>query len=246
MNYPLIDTHVHLDEMADPDEAVLEARKAGVMALVAVGMDLVSNGKVLELSRRYPGVVYPAVGYHPWKVEISGLRANLEFLRSQADRAVAIGEVGLDYKIGVPRQIQQGVFQDILDLALEKDLPLIVHARLAHEEAFEMIRKQGLQKAVFHWYSGPVDILKELLLHRYFISATPALAYSPKHREAVSLAPLKQILIETDAPTAYQGVNSTPAQVRQTLTELAKLKRVEPEEAALKTTQNARDFFGLA
>ncbi len=79
----------------------------------------------------------------------------------------------------------------------------------------------------------------------YYISATPALAYSPKHREAVAAAPLKQILIETDSPTAYQGVVSTPALVLQTLSELSKIKGIDIEEAARKTTQNARDFFGI-
>lgn len=245
MPYPLIDTHVHLDEIDDPDEAVVAARKAGVAAMVAVGMDLASNEKALEFSSRYPQVVYPALGYHPWKVDISGLRANLEFLRSHLDRAVAIGEVGLDYRVSVPREIQEGVFQEILDLAWEKDMPVIVHARLAHEEAFERVRRQALKKAVFHWYSGPLKTLKELLLHGYYISATPALSYSPKHREAVSFAPLKQILIETDAPTPYQGIPSSPAQVVQTLTELARIKGIGIEEAALKTTQNARDFFGI-
>jgi len=79
----------------------------------------------------------------------------------------------------------------------------------------------------------------------YYISATPALVYSPKHREAVTAAPLKQILIETDAPTVYQGVVSSPAQVLKTLTELSRMKGMDIEEAALKTTQNARDFFGI-
>jgi TatD DNase family protein len=245
MNIPLIDTHVHLDEIADPEEAILEARKAGLSGIVAVGMDMASNEKILTFSRLYPGVVFPALGYHPWKVNISGIRDNLDFLRLHLDQAVALGEVGLDYKISVPKELQEGVFQNLLELAWEKNKPVIVHSRLSHEETFELVRKHDLKKAVFHWYSGPMDILKELLLLGYYISATPALVHSPKHREAVNAAPLKQILIETDAPTAYQGVISSPAQVLQTLTELSRMKGMEIEEAAMKTTQNARDFFGI-
>lgn len=245
MNIPLIDTHIHLEEMADPEEAILEARKAGVVGMVAVGSDLLSNEKIKAFSRQYPGVVFPAFGYHPEKITISGIRNHLDFLIRHLDDAVALGEVGLDYKISVPREIQEGAFHDLLELAWEKKKPVIVHSRLSYEETFESVRKHNLKKVVFHWYSGPKEVLKELLLMGYFISATPALSYSPKHREAVTLAPLKQILIETDAPTAYQGVISSPAQVLQTLRELSKIKGVELEEAALKTTRNAREFFGI-
>jgi len=245
MNLPLIDTHVHLDEISDPEEAILAAKKAGVAGIVAVGMDITSNEKILTFSEQYPGVVFPALGYHPWKITISGIRNNLDFLHRHLDQAVALGEVGLDFKISIPREIQEGTFGDLMELAWEKNKPVIVHSRLSHEETFEMVRKHNLKKAVFHWYSGPMAILKELLLMGYYISATPALIYSPRHREAVTAAPLKQILIETDAPTAYQGVISTPAQVLQTLTELSRIKGIEIEEAAMKTTQNARDFFGI-
>jgi len=245
MNIPLIDTHVHLDEISDPEEAILEARKAGLSGIVAVGMDITSNEKILTFSKQYPGVVFPALGYHPWKVSISGIRANLDFLRLHLDQAVALGEVGLDYKSSVPKEIQEGAFRDLLELAWEKNKPVIVHSRMSHEETFELVRKNELKKVVFHWYSGPLDILKELLLQGYYISATPALVYSPKHREAVTAAPLKQILIETDSPTAYQGVISSPAQVLKTLTELSRIKGMEIEETALKTTQNARDFFAI-
>ena len=81
MNIPVIDTHVHLDEFPDPDRVIQEAREANVLAMVAVGMDLVSNKKILELARRYPGFVYPAIGYHPWKITVSGVRDNLQFIQ---------------------------------------------------------------------------------------------------------------------------------------------------------------------
>jgi TatD DNase family protein len=245
MQLPVIDTHVHLDQIHNPDEAILEARKAGLSGIVAVGMDRTSNEKILGMAERYPGVVFPAIGYHPANITISGIRDNLDFLEKHIEEAVAIGEIGLDFKIALAREIQQGVFEEILGLAWKKKKPVIVHARLSHEECFEFVRKHNLKKAIFHWYSGPLDILKELLLMGYYISATPALIYSPKHREAITAAPLKQILIETDSPTPFQGLVSSPAQVWQTLTELSKIKGIDIEEAALKTTQNARDFFGI-
>jgi TatD DNase family protein len=245
MNIPVIDTHVHLDQIVCPEEAILEARKAGVAGLVAVGVDIPSNEKTLDLARQYPGIVFPALGYHPWNISISGIRNNLDFIANHLDQVVAIGEVGLDFKCPTPKEIQFGVLEEILELAGNREKPIILHSRLAFAETFEMVRKQDLKKAVFHWYSGPLNILKELLLSGYYISATPALRYSPKHREAVAAAPLKQILIETDAPEPYQGEVSAPVQVLQTLQELSRIKGLDQEEVAMKTTQNARDFFGI-
>lgn len=245
MLIPVIDSHVHLDQLNDPDEAVQEARKAGLGGIVAVGMDRSSNERIGTLSRQYAGYVFPAMGYHPWNITVSGIRDNLDYLRQHLDEAVALGEVGLDYKVQVSKEMQLLVFKDLLELAWEKKKPVSLHCRLSHKEAFQLIRKQGLEKVVFHWYSGPLDTLKELLLSGYYISATPALAYSPKHREAIAMAPLKQILIETDSPVAYQGERSSPVWVFRTLIELSRIKGVEIEEAALKTTRNARDFFGI-
>jgi TatD DNase family protein len=245
MLIPVIDTHVHLDEISNPEEAILEARKAGLSAIVAVGSDRASNEKNLAFSKHYGGVVFPALGYHPWNITISGIRDNLDFIEKHLPEAVAIGEIGLDFKIPLAKEIQQGDFEEILGLAWKKDKPVIIHSRLSYEETFESVRIHNLKKAVFHWYSGPLTILKELLLLGYYISATPALVYSPKHREAITAAPLKQILVETDAPTPYQGKVSTPSQVLQTLAELSKLKGITLEEAAGKTTQNARKFFNI-
>jgi len=245
MNIPVIDTHVHLDEFADPERVIQEAREANVIAMVAVGMDLASNKKILELARRFPGFVYPAIGYHPWKITVSGVRDNLQFIKTHLDQVVALGEIGLDFKVPVEKELQYLVFRDLLDLAWDRKKPVIIHSRRAHEETYELVRKNDLKQAVFHWYSGPLEVLKDLLLQGYSISATPALAYSPKHQEAVAATPLKQLLLETDSPVRYQGVEARPAQVIQSLTEVARIKRMEKETVALKTTQNARDLFGI-
>jgi TatD DNase family protein len=242
---PVIDTHVHLDEIPEPDQAVEEARAAGVLAIVAVGMELSSNSKILELARCHPGYVFPAIGYHPGKITLSGVRENLRFLEDHLDEASALGEIGLDYRIEVERELQHLVFQDLLDLAWRKKKPVIIHARRAHEDAYEMVRRNDLKKAVFHWYSGPLEVLKRLLRDGFTISATPALAYSPKHQEALAVAPLKQVLLETDAPVRYQGVDSRPAFVAQSLAEVARIKRLDPQEVASRTNQNARNFFGM-
>jgi TatD DNase family protein len=130
-------------------------------------------------------------------------------------------------------------------MAIEFDRPVIVHCRFSHRRAFEMVRERKIKRAVFHWYSGPVDLLDKILTEGYFISATPALAYSPPHREAIQRAPIERILLETDTPVSYQGREARPKDVRVSLEEVAKLKRLEPSIVAMQTTANASEFFQI-
>jgi len=106
-------------------------------------------------------------------------------------------------------------------------------------------KEQGIKRAVFHWYSGSLSVLEEILAMGYSISATPALLYSPPHQEAVKRAPLERILLETDAPVVYQGKESRPKDVRITLGEVARLKGLDSKDVSKQTTANASQFFGL-
>jgi len=242
---PLIDAHAHLDELTDLTESLQEAKTAGVRGIIAVGMDVESNGKVLQIAEVNPGFVYPALGYHPWEIKEEEAEPNLSFIRNHAREGVALGEIGLDYKIKIKKELQWKIFGEILDIALESNMPVIIHCRFSHRRAFEMVKERKIKRAVFHWYSGPVDLLDKILSMGYLISATPALVYSPPHREAVQRAPIERILLETDTPVSYQGREARPKDVRVSLEEVAKLKRLEPSLVAAQTTSNASEFFQI-
>lgn len=241
----LIDGHAHLHEI-DPIEPALErAASAGVNRIVAVGMDFATNEKTLDLAGRFPGRVFPAIGYHPWSIAENDVERTFEFLESNIEVCVAVGEVGLDYKIKVKKPLQREVFSRIVALANRKDKPLIVHTRFSHRRAFEMVEAAGIEKAVFHWYSGPEDILLKILDAGYYVSATPALARSKAHRAAILEAPLEKILVETDSPVKYQFKTSEPATLTETIRHLADLKRISVEETARITTENAENLYRI-
>jgi TatD DNase family protein len=103
-----------------------------------------------------------------------------------------------------------------------------------------------LEKAIFHWYSGPLDVLQRVFEQGYFISATPAAAYSERHRAAIQAAPLSQLVLETDAPEVYRGVPSEPRDLRKALQSAGEVKGMEAEELARHTYRNAIDFFQLS
>jgi TatD DNase family protein len=241
----MIDGHAHLNEIEAVEEALARAQEAGITGIVAVGMDVASNQATLDLHRRFPHLVYPALGYHPWSITPLSIEANLAFIREHLPGCAALGEVGLDYQAKVKKKLQQEVLAALLDLAARENKPVILHTRFSQQRALSMVKAAGIARAVFHWYSGPLDILQEILAEGYFISATPALAYSPPHQAAIQAAPLDRILIETDCPVVYQEKKSEPAHLAVTARELSRLKGIELSQVIAATTNNAKGFYKI-
>jgi TatD DNase family protein len=153
--------------------------------------------------------------------------------------------VGLDFAVKTPREKQEEVLKRLLSLAFRERKPVLLHARRAWGEAFQLLKSFPLERAVFHWYSGPLDVLQKVFEQGYFISATPAAAYSERHRAAIEAAPVSRLVLETDAPEVYRGVPSEPRDLRKTLQSVSEVKGMEAEELARHTYRNAIDFFQI-
>jgi TatD DNase family protein len=252
--YRLIDTHAHLDEITGLEDALAAARRAGVAAIVAVGSDLASNRKVLELAAAHPGFVYPALGWHPWYIRENEIESNLEFIESHIDEAVAVGEVGLDYhkrvREAAGKDLQKRVLGEILRIAKKHGKPALIHSRYAWRDALDAVIEAGLEKAVFHWYTGTSGVLRDIIGRGYYISVTPAVEYHEEHRRAVKETPLERLLLETDSPVVYargrEGeFTASPACVIRSLIGAAILKGVSDVRLAEVTTENARRLLGI-
>lgn len=244
-HHPIVDGHAHLDELEDLDRELTEAKDLGVTAIIGVGTGVKSNQKILAIAEEHPGYVFPAIGYHPWEIRKPEIEENLKFIEQNLNRVIAIGEVGLDYKVKVKKDYQKEAFSEILKLSARYHKPVILHCRASHRRVLSMISDFGITRAVFHWYTAPLDLLKEIVDAGYYISATPALTHSPPHRDAVREAPVERILVETDCPVSHHGHTSRPSDVLITLREVAKLKGLPVEEVAERTSQNAITLFGL-
>jgi len=251
----LIDTHAHLDEMEDSDSSIERARLAGVAGIIAVGQDLNSNNKILELAARYPGYVYPALGLHPWAIgslDAAQLEENINFIADNLHGAIALGEVGLDYDKrvlkGAARDLQKEVLRRLLALAFRHDKPVSLHSRYAWKDALEEVKSAGITKLVFHWYTGFSSTLAELIEAGYFVSATPAAEYHDEHRRAVREVPVERLLLETDCPVYYgreQRYRSQPSDVVRSLRAAAQIKSMDESSLADFTTANTARLFGL-
>ena len=249
-----IDSHAHLSELEDRDGVIQRAKEAGVEAIIAMGTKLSSSVSTLEWSESYPGYVLPAIGIHPTEFLEDDVPETLRYMDDNISKVVAIGEIGLDYwhkaarKDEGVRERQRDTYISQLQMAREHELPVSVHGRGSWQDALDLAAAHGPERIVFHWYSGPLDVLDSLLDRGYLISATPAAEYSKDHRAALERAPLESILVETDCPVYMRNRkrSSEPMDVAITVRALAKLKGSTVEEVALASTRRAREVFRIS
>ncbi|MBU0467774.1 MAG: TatD family hydrolase [Candidatus Omnitrophica bacterium] len=256
----MIDTHAHLEQIEDLDKALENARNDGIKGIVGVSVDLESSKKILDISKvSSDPIVYAGMGMHPSEANPDDLEELVDLIKENVSRLKLIGEIGLDFfykwvrKDDQKKKEQREVFQRLVELAKDVDLPISVHSRGKWRECFETVRDRGIKDCVFHWFSGPIDVLDDILAQGYYVSATPSIAYSEQSQEVVKHAPIEQTLIETDCPVYYRnkfgdgkdGFRSEPKDVLRTLKLYCKLKEIDEKEAALVLNENARKLFRI-
>jgi TatD DNase family protein len=247
----VIDTHAHLDSCADPPTALLErARAAGVARVVAVGSGIDSCVATLAIADAQPGT-FASLGIHPHQAgggeadRMGELRPLLEH-----ERAVAVGETGLDfYRDYAPHTAQRRVFERHLELAGELELPVVVHSRSAEEEeAATLADFSG--KVILHCFSS-IGLLPAALERGYFVSFAGNVTYPKANelRDAAARVPVDRILAETDSPylspQPRRGRPNEPANVVHTLAALASAREEDAEALASRIDANATAAFSL-
>ena len=253
---PIFDTHAHYDSSAfNPDRETMLSTlpEAGVALVVDPGCDLPSSRAALALAEQFPHV-YAAVGIHP--EDCAGYTdADLEALRAlcRHEKAVAIGEIGLDYywAENPPREFQQQVFRRQLELALELDMPVIIHDREAHGDCLAIVKEFPRVRGVFHCYSGSTEMAKELLKLGWYLGFDGPITFKNARRapEVAAVTPLKRMLLETDspylAPVPHRGKRNDSRLLPLVAEKLGEWKGLAPEAVAEAAFRNAVEFFGL-
>ena len=247
----MIDTHAHLDACADrPSALIRRARSAGVQRIVTVGTGIDSCRVALELAELHEEV-FAAVGIDPHQA--GDAEANrVEDLRdlAQHDRAVAVGETGLDYfRDRAPRERQRQLFEAQLELAADLGKPVVIHTREADADTAAVLA--GFDgTVVMHCFSSP-GLLETVLERGYYVSFAGNVTY-PKAsdlRAAAAQVPEGRLLVETDspylAPQARRGRPNEPANVVLTLEALAKARGIDAADLGAQITGNAAAAFSL-
>lgn len=252
----LFDTHCHLDierYFPDCDEALERSRVAGVSDFVLAGVTREAWPRILELSRRYHGV-HAAPGLHPMYLHRHG-PGDLDELAVLAtgESLVAIGEVGLDYYMeDVDRNEQQKLFEMQIDIASRASLPLLLHARKAHDQVLATLRRKKFQHGgIIHAFNGSYQQATHFIKLGFMIGICGTITYerSTKIRSVASMLPIESLVLETDAPdippAAHWRESNHPEYLPEVLDSLTEIRSESRSQIAMQTTRNARLVLGL-
>lgn len=253
----IFDSHAHYDDRAfHEDRSALLKRlsQSGIEGIVNAGASLDSVRRTMELAQTYP-FLYAAVGIHPeHTAELK--ESHTDWLRSLlgCPKAVAVGEIGLDYYWDEPdRQIQKEWFCRQLHLALEVKKPVVVHSRDAAEDTLRIMKEEygAGNPAYIHCFSYSKEMAREFLNLGCMIGIGGVVTFknARKVKETVEYVPLDRILLETDcpylAPVPHRGERNSSEYLPLVIEEIAVIKGLSLEEVEEATCRNARQFFGI-
>lgn len=247
----LIDTHCHLHDATwfTPEqqaEFLQDARENGVEKIVCIGTNHEDSLCARDFATQHEGT-YWTYGIHPeFASRQNGeMRFSELGLSSSLDLPITIGEIGLDYHYdGYDRPAQLRLFEQMLQLATDWDLPVSLHIREAFPDAFAVLDNFPQTRGVVHSFTGSKKDLRQALERGFYIGVNGLVTYTTP-----PLPPLDRILLETDAPfltpVPFRGTINKPGYVKQIAAYLATKLGVTELEIAEQTTKNARQIFKI-
>lgn len=253
----IFETHAHYDDKAfeeDRDLLVESLPENGIGTVINVGSSLDSVRRTIELMEKYP-FVYGAIGIHPSDTgELT--EENFAWLKKQClhEKAVAVGEIGLDYYWNEPEpEIQKKWFERQLLLAQEIHLPVVIHSREAAKDTLDMMKALHAEKTggVIHCFSYSKEMAAEFLKMDFSFGIGGVVTFSnaKKLKEAVAYLPIEKILLETDspylAPVPNRGKRNSSLNIPYIAEEIAQIKGISSEKVIEITRQNAEKLFGV-
>lgn len=251
-----IDSHIHLDSEAfnsDREAVLTRAQQQGISHYIVPSICTRLWQGVYELCQTYPNC-YPAYGLHPYFLS-EHRPQHLDELSTWLDAhpAVAVGECGLDYFLSDLDPVQQrNYFEAQINIACEKQLPLIMHARHAVEDVLNCLRQYPQSRGVIHSFAGSEQQAQRLIDLGFYLSFGGAITYERAHklRRLVKNLPLEFLLVETDAPdqpvASHRQQRNEPAYLAEVVATIAQLRGQSREEVAAVTTYNTQQLFNLS
>lgn len=253
----IFDTHCHYDDEAfdlDRDDVLSRVLpEGGVIRVVDCAVDLLTSVRVLELSKQYD-LLYAALGIHPEQAgeERKGDLEMIAELLAKEEKAVAVGEIGLDYywEENAPRETQVDLFSRQLALSKDLGLPVIIHDREAHGDTMDCLRKYR-PAGVLHCFSGSVEMMREATALGMYIGLGGVVTFK-NARKAVEVAaevPLEFLVLETDAPymapTPHRGKRNDSTYIAYVAEKIAEIRGMDAQELIDICTENGKRLYQM-
>ena len=253
----IFDTHAHYDDEAfdsDREELLGKLPEAGIGRVVNIAASSESIDECLDLAHRFPHV-YCALGIHPEHCADMNEELLEEIrLKLGDEKAVAVGEIGLDYYWPEPdREIQKHWFARQLQLAAEVDMPVVIHSREAAADTMRIMKENHAERTggVVHCYSYSAELAKEFVKMGFYIGIGGVLTFKNARKlvEVAGEIPLEHLLLETDcpylAPVPYRGKRNSSLYLPYVVEKLAQIKEIPEEEVIRVTEENAEKMYRL-
>ncbi len=249
----LTDAHCHLEDSGDVAGLVQEAASCGVVRMVAVGQNRATMEAALDRASEFPGTILPALGIHPVFVTRQSREEtedDFDFLSQNLFGAVAMGEVGLDYKWAQSdqqKQHQKELLERQFELAVKGAKPVNLHSRRCPREVMERAiafhRDSGLNSQL-HWFTQSKKLVHICNDEGIFISVGPAIIQEERSQTVAAEIATDLILLETDAPVPIGGRTGHPCRAREVAKKLAELKGMSLPDMAALTEANFSRYLG--
>ena len=242
-----IDVHCHLNLIKEVSASVKKAEKDGVSIIITQGVDVKTNREALNLSNEFK-IVKCALGLYPsdiLKMTDSKINEELDFIKKNKNKLIAIGEIGLD-KTYKDFEKQKKIFIELLQLAKEIDKPVIINSRKAEEETIKILEQEKMKKVIMHCFCGSKELVKRVIKNGWYISIPANVTFSKQFQENIALTPIEQLFCETDSPFLHPEKgkrNNTPTNVIESYKKIAEIKMIDLETVTMKIEQNFKRVF---
>ena len=257
------DSHAHywderfLQREGGVNPLLEELFQTSVCGILNVSTSPENYAITIEQAKAFPKM-YTALGIHPGDCRFLGdnpdayMEQLYTLLKNPTSKAVALGEIGLDYHYeGTNKEKQAAFFRAQMSLAKELDIPVVIHDREAHEDTLSILAEYPTVRGVMHCYSGSAEMAKILLRRDFYLSFTGVITYKNARKtvEVAEIIPKDKVLIETDAPyltpVPYRNKTNHSGYLEYTCEALSQAMGISHEECALVTAENTRRLFGL-
>ena len=256
--HPLIETHCHLDMIKGEEIATIiqSCQAIGVEKLITIATSIANFETVRNFSKEL-SEVYFSLGTHPHQAKDFEPQHLKELRKEKGNpKFVAVGEIGLDFHYNFsPPEKQIDVFKQHLEVAIELEMPVIIHTREADEEMSQLLIEYGPQmqrKGVVHSFSSGEKLAKDAINQGFYLGFNGISTFKNAEnvRSVIELTPIDKILIETDAPfltpTPFRGRENTPLYLPLVAQKIVELKSMGPLDALQQFYQNSQSCFTLS
>ncbi len=243
-----IDVHCHIDCMKNIEKIIKNAEKNKVNTIINNGINIKTNRKTLELSKKYPEIK-PALGIYPieaLKLSEKEIKNEIKFIEKNKNKIIAIGEVGIDLKWNKEFEKQKIIFEKFIDLSKKINKPLIVHARSAEKEVIKILKEKNCKKIVMHCFNGNLRLVEEIIKQNWFLSIPANITFSEHFQKVVEKTPIENLLCETDSPYLHpiKGKrNNEPMNVIESYKKIAEIKKLSLKQIQEKIKNNFKKLF---